>query len=150
MPRDVPYREAVSALTWVALATHPIIILAGAAPPFFRANARPALLEALKQTSRHLSFTHGKASSPLKGSVNANDTAKDWHAASRRMSLVNSGTVSQPSNCRIPPPHPPPSPTPLSISSPLYGGEAGRLTGFLQGALIFLAGFQPQLVFNLC
>ena len=130
------------ALTWVALATDPIIALAGAAAPSLGANAGPALLEALKQTSARLSFARGKASSSLKGSANANDSiAEDWHAASRGMSLVDSGAVSQPSTCRIPPPCPPPSATPLFVSPALYAGEAGQLGGFLEGPLIFLVGF---------
>jgi hypothetical protein len=96
---DVPYCKAVSALTWAALAMRPIIIITftGATAPFFTANTRPALLEAIKQTSYHLSFLYSEANSPLKGSANANGrTAEDWCGASRHMSLVDGGTISQP------------------------------------------------------
>jgi hypothetical protein len=57
---DVPYREAVSTLTWAALAMRPIITFVGAAAPFFTANPGPDLLVAVKRTSCHLSFMHGK------------------------------------------------------------------------------------------
>jgi hypothetical protein len=78
MTRNVPHCEAVNTLTWAVLATHPIIAFAGTSAPLFTAKPEPALLEAIKQTSRHLLFTHGEATSLLKGSANANDsTAKD-------------------------------------------------------------------------
>jgi hypothetical protein len=100
MTRDVSYCEAVSTLTWAAaaLATRPTIAFAGAAAPFFATNAGPALLDSVKWTSRHLSFTHGEANSPLKGSANANGSiAEDWPAASRHASLVDGSTVPRPS-----------------------------------------------------
>ena len=96
MTCDMSYCEAVSTLTWAVavLTTRPIITFAGAAAPFFAANAVPALWEAVKWTSHHPSFTYGEANSPLKGSANANgSTAEDWPATSRHASLVNGGTI---------------------------------------------------------
>jgi hypothetical protein len=66
MTCNMPHRKAVSTLTWAALAMCPITTFTGMAAPFFMANTRPALLEAIKQTSCHLPFTHSKANSPLK------------------------------------------------------------------------------------
>jgi hypothetical protein len=66
MTYDIPYHEDVSTFTWAALAMHPIITFTGMAAPFFAANAGPALLEAIKQTSCHLPFTQGEANSLLK------------------------------------------------------------------------------------
>lgn len=147
MTRDVPYHKAISTLTWVTFAMHPIITFAGWAAPLFGANAGPALLEAVKQTSHHLFFTYSEANSPLMGSANANDsTAEDWRATCPSSTVAPS---LNPRSSRRPPPYPPPSVTTFILSAS-HGWEVGQLAGFLQGPLIFLVSFQPKLVFNLC
>jgi hypothetical protein len=57
MTHNVPHHEAISTLTWAALAMHPITTFSGAVAPF---------LEAIKQTSCHLPFMHSEANSLLK------------------------------------------------------------------------------------
>ena len=55
--RDMPYREAIGALNWAALATHPDIAFAVAAVTRFAANPGPAHWEAVKRIYRYLSST---------------------------------------------------------------------------------------------
>jgi hypothetical protein len=150
MTRDVPHREAVSTLTWAALATRPITTFTGAAAPFFVANAGPALLEAIKRTSRHLPFTHGEANSPLKALQTRTAALPRTGAPHRGTRPSSTAAPSLDPRSGRPPPRPPPSATMSLVSSVSDSGEAGQLAGFLKGPLIFLVGFQPQLVFESC
>ena len=54
----VPYREAVGALNWAALATRPNIAFSVATVARFAANPRPPHWEAVKQIYRYLAGTH--------------------------------------------------------------------------------------------
>src|SRR5258708_22977530 len=55
--RDVLYREAVGALNWAALATHPDISFAVTTVAHFTANADPAHWDAIKRIYRYLAGT---------------------------------------------------------------------------------------------
>src|SRR5258708_23317215 len=55
--RDMPYREAVGALNWAALATHPDIVFAVATVARFAANPGPAHWDAVKRIYRYLAGT---------------------------------------------------------------------------------------------
>jgi len=98
---DVPYREAVGALNWAALATRPDITFAVATVARFAANPGPAHWEAVKRIFHYLSgtrdlwLTYGKASSPLEGYADADGSmAKDRCAISGYAFLIDGGTVS--------------------------------------------------------
>jgi len=100
MMRDVPYCEAVGALNWAALATHPDIAFAVATVARFAANPGPAHWEAVKQIfcylsgTRDLWLTYSKASSPLEGYADADGSmAKDRHAISGYAFLIDGGAV---------------------------------------------------------
>ena len=97
---NVPYCKAVGALNWAALAMCPDIAFAVAMVAHFAANPGPAYWEAVKQIFCYLSGTHdlwltyGKTSSPLEGYVDADSSmAKDWHAISGYVFLIDGGTV---------------------------------------------------------
>ena len=70
---DVPYREAVGALNWAALATRPDIAFAVATVAHFAANPGPTHWEAVKWIFRYLSgtcnlwLTYGETNAPLEG-----------------------------------------------------------------------------------
>jgi len=98
---DVPYREAVGALNWAALATRPDIAFAVATVAHFAANPGPAHWEAVKRIFHYLLgtcdlwLTYGEASSPLEGYANADGSmAKDRRAISGYAFLIDGGTVS--------------------------------------------------------
>jgi len=100
MMRDVPYREAVGALNWAALATRPDIAFAVVMVARFAANPGPAHWEAVKRIFRYLSgtcdlwLTYGKASSPLEGYADANGSmAEDRCAISGYAFLIDGGAV---------------------------------------------------------
>lgn len=101
MMRDVPYREAVGALNWAALATRPDIAFAVATVARFAANPGPAHWEAVKRIFRYLSgtrdlwLTYGEASTPLEGYADADGSmAEDRRAISGYAFLIDGGAVS--------------------------------------------------------
>jgi len=101
MMRDVPYREAVGALNWAALATRPDIAFAVATVARFAANPGPAHWDAVKRIfcylsgTRELWLTYGEASSPLEGYADADGSmAEDRHAISGYAFLIDGGAVS--------------------------------------------------------
>ena len=100
MMRDVPYREAVGALNWAALATRLDIVFAVATVARFAANPGPAHWDAVKRIFRYLSGTHelwltySKASSPLEGYADVDGSmAEDRRAISGYAFLIDSGAV---------------------------------------------------------
>ena len=101
MMRDVPYREAVGALNWAALATRPDIAFAVSAVARFAANPGPAHWEAVKRIFRYLKgtrdlwLTYGEASSPLEGYADADGSmSEDRRAISGYAFLIDGGAVS--------------------------------------------------------
>jgi hypothetical protein len=77
---DVPYREAVGALNWAALATQPDIAFAVATVARFAANPGPVHWEAVKRIFRYLSgtrelwLTYGESRQMLEGFADANES----------------------------------------------------------------------------
>jgi hypothetical protein len=101
MMRDVPYREAVGALNWAALATRPDIAFAVATVARFAQDPGPAHWEAVKRIFRYLSgtrdlwLTYGEESSPLEGYADADGSmAEDRRAISGYAFLIDGGAVS--------------------------------------------------------
>jgi hypothetical protein len=101
MMRDVPYREAVGALNWAALATRPDIAFAVATVARFASNPGPAHWEAVKRIFRYLSgtrdlwLTYGEENSPLEGYADADGSmAEDRRAISGYAFLIDGGAVS--------------------------------------------------------
>jgi hypothetical protein len=101
MIHDVPYHEAVSALTWAALAMHPDIAFTVTTVAHFTAKPRPAHWDAIKQIFHYLKGTHdlwltySKESSPLEGYIDADGSmAKDCYAISGYTFLINGATIS--------------------------------------------------------
>ena len=99
--RDIPYREAIGALNWAALATRPDIAFTVATVAHFANNPGPAHWEAVKRIFRYLSgtrdlwLTYGEESSPLAGYADANGSmAKDRRAISGYVFLIDGGAVS--------------------------------------------------------
>jgi hypothetical protein len=99
--RDVPYREAVSALNWAALATHPNIAFAVATVVCFASNPGPVHWEAIKQIFRYLAgmrelwLSYGKTWCTLEGYADADGSmAEDWRAISGYAFLIDGGAVS--------------------------------------------------------
>ena len=98
---DVPYREAVGALNWAALAMCPDIVFVVAIVACFAANPGPTHWEAVKRIfryllgTRNLWLTYGKTNTPLKGYADADGSmAEDCHAISGYAFLIDSGAVS--------------------------------------------------------
>jgi Reverse transcriptase (RNA-dependent DNA polymerase) len=101
MMRDVPYREAVGALNWAALATRPDIAFAVATVARFASNPGPAHWEAVKRIYRYLSgtrdlwLTYGEAKRTLEGFADADGSmAEDRRAISGYAFLIDGGAVS--------------------------------------------------------
>jgi Reverse transcriptase (RNA-dependent DNA polymerase) len=101
MMRDVPYREAVGALNWAALATRPDIAFAVATVARFAQDPGPAHWEAVKRIFRYLSgtrdlwLTYGEESTPLEGYADADGSmAEDRRAVSGYAFLIDGGAVS--------------------------------------------------------
>ena len=99
--RDKPYREAVGALNWVALATRPDIAFAVTTVARFTANPGPAHWEAMKQIYRYLAgmrnlwLTYGETKQTLEGYANADGSmAEDRCAITGYAFLINGGAVS--------------------------------------------------------
>jgi Reverse transcriptase (RNA-dependent DNA polymerase) len=99
--RHVPYREAVGALNWAALATHPDIVFAVATIAHFASNPGPAHWEAVKRIFRYLLGTHdlwltyGETKRVLEGYADADGSmAEDRRAITGYVFLINGGTVS--------------------------------------------------------
>ena len=101
MMRDVPYREAVGALNWAALATRPDIAFAVATVAHFAAKPGPAHWDAVKRIFRYLKgtrdlwLTYGEESSPLEGYADADGSmAEDRRAISGYAFLIDGAAVS--------------------------------------------------------
>jgi hypothetical protein len=99
--RDVPYREAVGALNWAALATRPDIAFAVSTVARFSANPGPAHWEAVKRIFRYLSgtrnlwLTYGEQSRGLIGYTDADGSmGEDRKAISGYAFLIDGGAVS--------------------------------------------------------
>jgi len=97
---NIPYCKAVGALNWAALATRPDIAFAVAMVACFAANPGPAHWKAIKQIFHYLSGTHnlwltyGKASTPLKGYMDADGSmAEDHHTISGYAFLIDGGAI---------------------------------------------------------
>jgi hypothetical protein len=99
--RDMPYHEAVGALNWAALATHPDIAFTVATVARFGANPGPTHWEAVKRIYRYLAstrelwLTYGEASRMLEGYADADGSmAEDRRAISGYAFLIDGGAVS--------------------------------------------------------
>jgi len=99
--RNVPYREAVGALNWAALATHPNIAFTVTMVTRFAANPGPVHWEAVKRIFRYLAGTwelwlsYGETRHALKGYADVDGSmAEDWRAISGYAFLINRGAVS--------------------------------------------------------
>ena len=99
--RDKPYREAISALNWAALATHPDIVFAVATVARFIANPGMAHWEAIKRIFRYLAGTHdlwlsyGKTKHVLEGYADADGSMnEDRHTISGHAFLIDGSIVS--------------------------------------------------------
>jgi hypothetical protein len=98
---DVPYREAVGALNWAALATRPDIAFAVATVARFAANPGPAHWEAVKHIYRYLAgtrelwLTYRETKRTLVGYADADGSmAEDRRAISGYAFLIDGGAVS--------------------------------------------------------
>jgi hypothetical protein len=101
MMRDIPYREAVGALNWAALATRPDIAFSVATVARFAQNPGPTHWDAVKRIFRYLSgtrdlwLTYGKESSPLAGYADADGSmSEDRRAISGYAFLIDGSAVS--------------------------------------------------------
>ena len=99
--RDIPYREAVGALNWAALATRPDISFAVSTVARFAPNPGPAHWEAVKRIFRYLAGTrdlwlsYGETRRALTGYTDADGSmAEDRRAISGYAFLVDGGAVS--------------------------------------------------------
>ena len=99
--RDVPYREAVGALNWAALAMHPDIAFAVATVARFAAKPGPAHWEAVKRVYRYLAGTrdlwlsYGETRRTLEGYADADGSmAEDRRAITGYAFLIDGGAVS--------------------------------------------------------
>ena len=99
--RDKPYREAVGALNWAALATRPDIVFTVATVARFAANPSPAHWEAVKQIYRYLAgtrdlwLTYGETKRTLKGYADVDGSmAEDRRAITGYAFLIDRGAVS--------------------------------------------------------
>jgi hypothetical protein len=98
---NVPYCEAVGALNWAALSTHPNIAFTIATVARFAANPGPTHWEAVKWIFRYLAGTcdlwlsYGETRCALTGYADVDGSmAEDRHAISGYAFLINGGTVS--------------------------------------------------------
>ena len=101
MMRDVPYREAVGALNWAALATRPDISFAVSTVARFASNPGPAHWEAVKRIYHYLAGTrdlwlsYGEARRTLTGYTDADGSmAGDRRAISGYAFLIDGGAIS--------------------------------------------------------
>jgi hypothetical protein len=99
--RDVPYREAVGALNWAALATRPDIAFAVSTVARFSANPGPAHWDAVKRVFRYLAGTrdlwlsYGETKCALEGFADADGSmTEDRRAVSGYAFLIDGGAVS--------------------------------------------------------
>ena len=99
--RNIPYREAVGALNWAALATRPDISFAVSTVARFASNPGPAHWEAVKRIFRYLAGTrdlwlsYGEAQRALVGFTDADGSmAEDRRAISGYAFLIDGGAVS--------------------------------------------------------
>ena len=99
--RDVPYREAIGALNWAALATCPDIAFAVATVARFATKPGPAHWEAVKRIYRYLAGTrdlwlsYGEARHTLEGYADADSSmSEDRRAISGYVFLIDGGAVS--------------------------------------------------------
>ena len=99
--RDIPYREAVGALNWAALATRPDISFAVSTVARFASKPGPAHWEAVKRIFRYLAGTrdlwlsYGETKRTLLGYTDADGSmAEDRRAISGYAFLVDGGAVS--------------------------------------------------------
>src|SRR5216684_3482135 len=95
--RDVPYREAIGALNWAALATRPDIVFAVVTVAHFAANPSPAHWDAVKRIYRYLAGTrdlwlsYGETRQTLEGYADADGSmAEDRHAIMDYAFLIDS------------------------------------------------------------
>ena len=98
---DIPYREAVGALNWAAVATRPDIAFAVSTMACFAANPSQAHWEAVKWIYHYLAGMHdlwltfGETKHTLIGYADADGSmAKDWQAISGYTFLINGGAIS--------------------------------------------------------
>ena len=99
--RDIPYREAVGALNWAALATRPDISFAMSTVARFASKPGPAHWEAVKRIFRYLAGTrdlwlsYGETQRALIGYTDADGSmAEDRRAISGYAFLVDGSAVS--------------------------------------------------------
>jgi Reverse transcriptase (RNA-dependent DNA polymerase) len=99
--RHVPYREAVGALNWAALATRPDIAFAVSTVAKFASNPGPAHWEAVKRIFRYLAGTRnlwlsfGETKRTLEGYADADGSMnEDRRAISGYAFLIDGGAVS--------------------------------------------------------
>jgi Reverse transcriptase (RNA-dependent DNA polymerase) len=99
--RDVPYREAVGALNWAALATRPNIAFAVATVARFATNPGTAHWEAVKRIFRYLAGTrelwlsYGETKRALEGYADADGSmAEDRRAITGYAFLIDGGAIS--------------------------------------------------------
>ena len=99
--RDVPYREAVGALNWVALATRPDIAFAVSTVARFSVNPSMAHWNAVKRVFRYLAgtcdlwLTYGEAQQVLVGYADADGSmSEDRHVITGFAFLIDGGAVS--------------------------------------------------------
>src|SRR5713226_2593598 len=98
---DVPYREAVGALNWAALATRPDIAFAVTTVARFAANPSPAHWDAIKRIYRYLAGTrdlwlsYGETRRTLEGYTDVDGSmAEDRHAITGYAFLIDGSAVS--------------------------------------------------------
>ena len=98
---DVPYREAVGALNWVALATRPDIAFAVSTVARFSVNPSMAHWNAVKRVFRYLAgtcdlwLTYGEAQQVLVGYADADGSmSEDRHVITGFAFLIDGGAVS--------------------------------------------------------
>ena len=99
--RDMPYQEAVGALNWAALATHPDIAFAVAMVAHFSANPGMVHWHAVKHIfhylagTRDLWLTYGESCRTLVGYANANGSmTEDRRAITGYAFLIDGGAIS--------------------------------------------------------
>ena len=99
--RHVPYREAVGALNWAALATPPNIAFAVSTVAKFAANPGPSHWEAVKRIFCYPAGTHdlwlsyGETKRALEGYTDTDGSmSEDRHAITGYAFLIEGGAVS--------------------------------------------------------
>jgi hypothetical protein len=93
--RDKPYREAVGALNWASLATHPDIAFAVGTVARFAANPGIAHWDAVKRIYRNLWLTYGETKQVLEGYADADGSmTEDRRAITGYAFLIDGGTIS--------------------------------------------------------